>query len=63
MLLINIGKRLTKFPDPSIFTGEGDLEFEAWYLNMWNKLAINEDHFDTDRAKAAYVIGRIGGMV
>ncbi len=62
MLLINIGKRSAKFPDSPIFTGERDLEFEAWYFNMWDKLAINEDHFDTDKAKTVYVIGCIKGM-
>lgn len=54
-------KRSAKFPDPPIFTGEGEPEFEAWYLNMWDKLNANSDHYETESQKAAYVISRTGG--
>ena len=55
------GKRSAKFPDPAVFTGSDDPTFEGWYFNMMDKLRTNEDHFDSEQAKAAYVIQRTGG--
>lgn len=55
------GKRSVKFPDPPIFIGDNNPPFEDWSLKLHDKLAINEDHFETDKARAAYAIGRTGG--
>lgn len=37
------------------------LSFPAWYRQIENKLIINADHFDTDRAKCAHIESRLGG--
>ena len=55
------GKRSAKFSDSVIFTENDDSTFESWYFNMMNKLRTNENHFDSEQIKAAYVIQRTGG--
>ena len=60
-------KRSAKFPDPPIFTGEFTEEdvsaqFENWVLHIHDKLQMNQDHFDSQAAKTAYVLTRLSGM-
>ncbi|SLM35175.1 Zinc finger, CCHC-type [Lasallia pustulata] len=56
-----------KFPDPPVFTGEitdrKDMspKFEPWVLHVHDKLQMNQDHFETDAAKTAYVFTRLSG--
>ena len=60
-------KRSAKFPDPPVFTGEiidgKDMspKFEPWVLHIHDKLQMNQDHFETDAAKTAYVFTRLSG--
>ena len=60
-------KRSAKFPDPPIFTEdftEEDIssQFESWVLHIHDKLQINQDHFESQAAKTAYVLTRLSGM-
>ncbi|SLM36094.1 hypothetical protein LPUS_05526 [Lasallia pustulata] len=60
-------KHSAKFPDPPVFTGEitdgKDMspKFEPWVLHVHDKLQMNQDHFETDAAKTAYVFTRLSG--
>ncbi|SLM33945.1 gag polymerase env [Lasallia pustulata] len=60
-------KRSAKFPDPPVFTGEiidgKDMspKFEPWVLHIHDKLQMNQDHFEMDAAKTAYVFTRLSG--
>jgi hypothetical protein len=58
------GKRSSKARDPPIFHNEKDRDtedFEQWYRDIENKLTVNADHFDNDRARQAYIESRMGG--
>jgi hypothetical protein len=58
------GKRSSKAPDPPIFHNEKDRDtedFEQWYRDIENKLTVNADHFDNDKARQAYIESRMGG--
>ncbi|SLM35362.1 Zinc finger, CCHC-type [Lasallia pustulata] len=56
-----------QFPDLPVFTGEitdrKDIspKFEPWVLHVHDKLQMNQDHFETDAAKTAYVFTRLSG--
>ncbi|KAK3896447.1 hypothetical protein C8A05DRAFT_20576 [Staphylotrichum tortipilum] len=57
-------RRSGKVPDPPIFYNEEDrdtITFEQWHRAVENKLAVNADHFLTDRALQVYIESRIGG--
>ncbi|SLM34528.1 t18348probable pol truncated-rice blast fungus magnaporthe gypsy retrotransposon [Lasallia pustulata] len=60
-------KRSAKFPDPPVFTGEitdgKDMspKFEPWVLHVHDKLQMNQDHFEMDAAKTAYVLTYLSG--
>ncbi len=54
-------EKSTKIPDPPVFTNGGDPSWDDWYSKMVDKLAVNSDHYPTEPAKIAYVIGRLGG--
>lgn len=54
-----------KVADPPVFCAEKDkdtVNFEAWIRQIRNKLDVNKDHFDSDKAKRVYVESRIGGV-
>lgn len=52
-----------KTPDVPVFTGEdtNPETFEVWYRGVTNKFEVNADRFHSDRAKMAYVEGRLSG--
>ncbi|SLM39853.1 protein [Lasallia pustulata] len=60
-------KRSAKFPDQPVFIGEitdgKDMspKFEPWVLHVHDKLQMNQDHFETDAAKTAYVFTCLSG--
>ncbi|KAK4220516.1 hypothetical protein QBC38DRAFT_505673 [Podospora fimiseda] len=45
------------FNDPSKDT----IDFEMWYRLLRNRLEVNADHFDNEKAKCAHIEGRLGG--
>jgi hypothetical protein len=47
------------FDDPS----EDKVTFDVWYHQMENKLRVNADHYDDDKAKFGEVFNRLGGSV
>ena len=61
-------KQSTKFSDPPIFTEdftEKDIssQFESWVLHVHDKLQMNQDHFESQAAKTAYVLTCLSEMV
>jgi len=54
-----IDKRFVKFLDSPIFISNNDSSFENWSLKLHDKLIINEDYFEIDIARVAYVVERI----
>ena len=51
-----------KMPDPERYaTAGGDVEFESWRIELENKLMVNDDHFNSEAAKIAYVYSRTKG--
>ena len=54
--------RSQKVPDPPLFTEvDGEISLEDWTQRIRDKLAINQDHYADDNARAIYVISRTGG--
>ncbi len=51
----------SKFPDPPVFTGEGEPTWDSWRIKMNDKLQANADHFGNENTCIAYVISRLGG--
>lgn len=60
---ISTSKRFVKFLNLSIFIDSNDSPFEDWSLKLYDKLTINENYFEIDKARAAYVVGRINDNV
>lgn len=57
-------KKSSKIDGPDTWYGDpakDTVKFEAWYRNLQNKLIVNADHYDNDRAKMAYIEGRLRG--
>jgi uncharacterized coiled-coil protein SlyX len=57
-------KKSTRFTDPPQWSGSKDkdgLTFEDWHQRVQEKLKINEDHYESDLAKRAYVRSRLVG--
>lgn len=57
-------KRSAKIDSAPIYyhdKAKDTLSFPAWYRQIENKLIINADHFDNDRAKCAHIESRLGG--
>ena len=55
------GKRSAKLPDPPKLTDGVDPTFRKWSMQMESKFEVNHDHFESDRAKVAYIVDRTGG--
>lgn len=51
----------TKLPDGKPLTDGKDPKFEAWLMNIENKLRVNADHFPTPESRIAYVASRCEG--
>jgi hypothetical protein len=51
----------TKLPDPPILTDGKDPTYERWRVQMQDKLTVNADHFQSVKAKKAYVFNRTSG--
>ena len=51
-----------KMPDPEQYIiASGNIEFKLWRIELENKLIINNDHFNSEIAKIAYVYSHIKG--
>lgn len=60
----DVSKRSAKIDSAPVYyhdKAKDTLSFPAWYRQIENKLIINADHFDTDRAKCAHIESRLGG--
>lgn len=59
------GQRSEKVPDPPIFRNDDDddEDFEQWYRDMENKLEVNSDRYQNDKARQTYIESRLGGKV
>ena len=59
----NFGKsRSSKVPDPRTFTMDDDkVSYEEWETEVMAKLAINQDHFESEEAKMHLVYRATGG--
>ena len=56
-------QRTSKTSDPPLFCQpDGDITLDDWTQRIWDKLTVNRDHFEDDRAKTIYVISRTGGI-
>lgn len=51
-------KRSIKLPDPLLFTDGTEPTWDGWQGKIRDKLEINSDHFDNDRAVLAYIHSR-----
>ena len=54
-------RRSEKFPHPSILTDGKEPQWNDWISQMSSKLKINQNHFDNEIARIAYVKSRTGG--
>ena len=54
-------EKTSRLPDPPIFTDGLDPTWDDWSSKIEHKLEANMDHYPTEKARLAYVIGRIGG--
>ena len=54
-------RKTTKIPNPPMLTDGKEPQFEDWLLLMSQKLAANEDHFDTSQLRMAYVASHCEG--
>ena len=59
-------KRSPRLPDVDTLTdgkglGKGEPTWEEWIHKIHDKLEVNHDHFENERAKIAYVCGRTAG--
>ncbi len=57
----NFIKRSQKLPDPPLLTDKTEPTWDDWQGKIRDKLEINADHFDNDRAILAYIHFRIAG--
>ena len=56
------GKRTPRLPDVDVLTdGKEKPSWEEWIHKIHDKLEVNHDHFENERAKIAYVCGRTSG--
>ena len=55
------GKRTPKLPDVDTLTDGRNPSWEEWIHKIHDKLDVNHDHFENERAKIAYVCGRTAG--
>ena len=55
------GKRTQKLPDPPLFVNGEAPTWDDWSGKIQDKLEINHDHYDSERAKIAYILSRLGG--
>lgn len=54
-------KRSIKIPDPPVLTNGINPSWDEWLFAVRDKLESNHDHWETDRARVAYVLTRLGG--
>jgi hypothetical protein len=48
-------KRTAKVPDPQKLTDGKNPTFASWEIQVWKKLEVNADHFDSETARMYYV--------
>ena len=51
----------SKVPDPPVFLGTNEPEWDDWLSQMDNKLLVNGDWYPTSDAAVTYVLSRLGG--
>ncbi len=54
-IMFNLFKRSQKLSNSSLFTDEKESIWNDWQEKICNKLEINVDHFDNDRAILVYI--------
>jgi hypothetical protein len=54
-------EKSVKLPNPPVLTDGKDPEFEDWESRIRSKLKANEDHYNTEALRIAYVENRVGG--
>ena len=55
------GDKSIKLPDPAVFMGAADQNFDNWLSKIRRKLSANADHYITDALRIAYVESRVDG--
>lgn len=56
------GKRSARFPDPKMFSGSKEkdsVDFRTWKEDLDSKLLVNDDHFESETARVAYIMTRL----
>ena len=60
--ILEKARRSTKQPDPPVFSeADADPALDDWTLRIQDKLFLNGDHYQSDKEKTLYVIGRTAG--
>ena len=54
-------EKSSKVPDPPVFLGTNDPDWDDWLSQMDNKLLVNRDWYPTTDASITYVLSRLGG--
>ena len=54
-------RKTRKIPTPPMLTDGLDPPWEEWYRKIINKLEVNHDHYQNERAKVIYVLSCLGG--
>jgi hypothetical protein len=58
----SVGHRLSaKIPDPKALSDGKDPTYDFWRAAVMRKLKVNADHYPSDTAKVAFVIGIVSG--
>lgn len=56
------GRRTPKLPDVDVLTdGKANPTWEEWIQKIHDKLEVNHDYFESERAKIAYICSRTSG--
>ena len=53
--------RSARFPDPPLFEDGTPAEYDRWRCSIVDKLEINDDWFPYEKARCAYIRGRLSG--
>ena len=58
----NRNKKLTpKMRDPPVFTGQDEVKYEDWEIQIQDRFQVNHDHYPTDAAKIVFMCNSTGG--
>jgi hypothetical protein len=56
-------RKTIKMEDPALLRNGISPIFDLWHVGIFDKFAVNYDHFADDESKCAYIYGRITGDV